>query len=184
MHHTTSDDSALLRRLGINNRRSLAAILDRVHEGQDTPEGALLEAARRLARMDKPTRREIRNGGDVAAVLRDAPLYGCERLWCLALDPHSNLIGEPIIVSMGDVDGTDAGPRAFFRAALAAGATTCIAAHNHPTGDPAPSSADRAVTLRLHAAGRTIDIALVDHVVIGAGGSFVSLRNQEPGLFR
>jgi DNA repair protein RadC len=88
------------------------------------------------------------------------------------------------VVSKGDVDGTDAGPRAFFRLALAAGATTCIAVHNHPGGDPTPSAADRAATSRLVAAGRTVDVALVDHLVLGAAGRWTSLRRKHPELFR
>ncbi len=102
----------------------------------------------------------------------------------MPLDPHSRLIGEPRMVSRGDVDGTDASPRALFRIALSVGATSCIAVHNHPTGDPTPSAADRAVTLRLVAAGRTVDLPLVDHVIVGDGGRCASLRTQEPSLFR
>lgn len=178
------DDATLLRRLGITSLRTLSSLMNRVHEGTDTAEGALLEVARRIARMDRPKRVSLRNPAAVVSVLRDAPLYGCERLWVLPLDPHSALIGDPIMVSLGDVDGTDAGPRAVFRAALGAGATTCIVAHNHPSGDATPSAADCAVTVRLVAAGRAIDVPLMDHVVIGAGGSFVSLRAQDPSLFR
>ncbi len=115
------------------------------------------------------------------------PLLGClghEELWCLPLDPQSRLIGEPQVISRGDVDGTDAGPRCFFRAALSAGATSCVAAHNHPNGDPTPSLADRAVTRRLFAAGRLVDLPLVDHIVIAAGGAFVSLLTSCPECFR
>lgn len=116
--------------------------------------------------------------------LRELVLLDHERFWCLPLDPRSGLIGEPRQISQGDVDGTDAGPRAFFRAALTAGATSCIAVHNHPTGDPGASPADLAVTARLVAAGRMIDVKLVDHVIIGDRGRFVSIRRDHPECFR
>lgn len=146
---------------------------------------AAFELSRRMVRARRSVRPEIRNGMQAHQVC--APYMAAmrhEELWCLALDPHSRLIGAPRVVSKGDVDGTDAGPRAFFRMALAAGATVAMAVHNHPTGDSTPSAADRAVTLRLVAAGRAVDIALVDHIVIGDGGRYSSLRAQEPGLFR
>lgn len=107
-----------------------------------------------------------------------------EELWCLPLDPHCRLIGRPRTVTRGDVDGVDAGPRAFFRTALAAGAVQAIAVHNHPGGDPAPSGADRAVTRRLVEAGRAIDVPLRDHLVVGANGGFTSLVREAPELFR
>lgn len=141
--------------------------------------GRRLRLARRRERPPLRTPEEV-----VAAVGADVVALRHEELWCLPLDPQSRLIGEPRRVSRGDVDGTDAGPRAFFRLALAAGATSCIALHNHPSGDATPSAADREVTRRLAAAGRTVDLPLVDHLVIGDGGRFTSLRREEPGLFR
>lgn len=146
---------------------------------------ASIELARRLLRAQRPTRAPCRTPEEaVPLLLADLLLLWHEQLLCLPLDPQSRLIGAPRIVSVGDVDGTDAGPRAFFRIALTAGATSCIAAHNHPSGDPQPSAADLAVTRRLVAAGRTIDVPLVDHMVLGDGARWVSLRRDQPDLFR
>lgn len=107
-----------------------------------------------------------------------------EQLWALPLDPHCRLMGQPRVVSVGDADGTDAGARAFFRVALAAGATSVIAVHNHPAGDPAPSAADRLATTSLVQAGRTIGLTVNDHIILGDGGRFCSLRRCLPDLFR
>ncbi len=107
-----------------------------------------------------------------------------EELWCLPLDPQCKLIGRPRVVTRGDVDGTDAGPRAFLRTALSAGAVQAIAIHNHPGGDPAPSAADRAVTRRLVEAGRAVDVPLRDHLIIGSAGRWTSLFQLEAALFR
>ena len=146
---------------------------------------ASFEIGRRIAKATLRERPVVRTAEAVAALL--APLsasLGHEELWCLALDAQSRVIGEPRVVSKGDVDGTDAGPRAFFRMALSAGATACIAVHNHPGGDPTPSAQDRAVTQRLCEAGRTLDVPLVDHIVLAAGGRWASLRSLDPGCFR
>ena len=145
---------------------------------------AAFELGRRLAtaqRRDRP----VLDRPEAAAALVAAEMahLGHEELWCLPLDPRSRLIGEPRVVSRGDIDGTDAGPRAFFRIALRAGAATAIAVHNHPTGAVEPSSADLAVTRALVRAGQTLDIHLVDHLIIGDGGKFTSIRRHTPACF-
>ena len=58
-------------------------------------------------------------------------------------------------------------PREVFRQALKHAASAAIVAHNHPSGDPTPSPADRAVTRQLADAGRVVGVELLDHVVIG-----------------
>jgi DNA repair protein RadC len=146
---------------------------------------AAFELGRRLRQAGRRLRTPLRTPEEVLAVIAaDLVALPHEELWCLPLDRQSRLIGEPRQVTRGDVDGTDAGPRAFFRLALAAGATTCIAVHNHPSGDATPSAADRVVTTRLAAAGRAIDVVLVDHLIVGDSGRFTSLRREDPSLFR
>ena len=146
---------------------------------------AAFELANRVATATRRRERpRLGSPEDTIAHLREVVLLDHERFFCLPLDARSGLIGEPRVVSVGDVDGTDAGPRAFFRAALSAGAISCIAVHNHPTGDPTASPADLAVTVRLVAAGRTLDVRLVDHLIIGDGGRFVSIRRHHPECFR
>lgn len=125
-----------------------------------------LELHRRLVVWSVPERPIINDPAVAVAVLAPMATLPEEHLWCLALDARCQLLGSPIEISRGDVDGTDAGPRAFFRAALHCGAVQAIAAHNHPSGDPSPSAADQAVTRRLVAAGRALDIKLVDHVIV------------------
>lgn len=108
----------------------------------------------------------------------------CEEFWCIPLGPTCRVVGEARMITRGDVDGTDAGPRALLRHALSAGAVSCVAVHNHPSGDPTPSAADLTVTARLCAAGRAIDLQVVDHLVIGSSGRFCSIRRDRPECFR
>lgn len=145
---------------------------------------AAFELGRRLREAALRERPELRGPEAVAAFL--APLAVSlphEEFWCLPLDARCRLIGLPRVIGRGDVDGTDAPPRAFFRAALSAGAVSVIAVHNHPSGDPTPSAADKAVTRRLVAAGRTVELAVNDHVILGDGGRYVSLRRDCPELW-
>ncbi len=126
----------------------------------------------------------IRTPEQAAEILVPLLCGACaERFVMLALNPRSCLINEPVTVSLGDVDGTEAGPRLVFRNALQAGATSVIVAHNHPTGNPQPSSNDCAVTQRLVAAGKVVDVALADHLIIGTHDNWVSLRADHQHLW-
>jgi DNA repair protein RadC len=66
-----------------------------------------------------------------------------------------------------------------FRGAIAEAAAGIIVVHNHPSGDPAPSADDRAVTRQLVEAGKILDLPVYDHVIVGARG-YVSFA--EAGL--
>ena len=58
-------------------------------------------------------------------------------------------------------------PRAVFREALMHNATAIVLCHNHPSGDPYPSSGDQKITRQIREAGQIIDITLLDHIVLG-----------------
>ena len=73
-------------------------------------------------------------------------------------------------ISLGSMDQSVAHPREIFRPALIYSAYAVIVAHNHPSGDPTPSEADRRLTRRLREAATVLQISLLDHVIIGAPG--------------
>lgn len=87
------------------------------------------------------------------------------------------------MVTLGTATASLAHPREVFRAAIVAGCTGIVVAHNHPSGDPSPSAADIQVTRQLREASRILAIDLVDHVVLGrpemdpAGRGFYSFRD-------
>jgi DNA repair protein RadC len=110
------------------------------------------------------------------------PLYGghrVERFGVLLLDTRLRLIRTSVLAT-GSADGVVVEPRDVYREALLASATGVVAFHNHPSGDPAPSSDDRLVTARLMHAGQLLGITLVDHIILGAG-RYYSFR-AENGL--
>lgn len=89
-----------------------------------------------------------------------------EVFYVVLLNQKNKPLGR-IAISTGTVCATLVHPREVFRPAIIAGASAIICAHNHPSGDPAPSSADVHVTRQLREAARTVDISLLDHVVLG-----------------
>jgi len=70
----------------------------------------------------------------------------------------------------GTIDGAQISPRIVAQRALALNAAAAIAAHNHPSGDPEPSDADRLVTIRLKSVLRMVDVTLLDHFVVTVNG--------------
>lgn len=164
------DQTALERRYGLTppRARRLWAI------------GQLVQRCQRPTTM---SRTAIHRPEHVAELMQPLlSLMEVESFWALALDARRRLIGKPIQISLGDVDGTDAGPRAFLRPVIRRGAVSAVAVHNHPTGCCEPSAADIAVTRRLVAAGRAVDISLEDHVIVSSGG-WCSLRRDQPDCF-
>lgn len=89
-----------------------------------------------------------------------------EELRIFLLDVKNRIIREES-VTMGLLDRSQAHPREVFRAAIRYGAARVLLAHNHPSGDPAPSQADLQLTRELTAAGKLIGIQVIDHVIVG-----------------
>jgi len=100
-----------------------------------------------------------------------------ERFVALYLDNRHRLLCASV-VSVGTVGNTLVNPREVFRMAIAVNASALVVAHNHPSGDPAPSAEDKALTERLRKAGELLGMRVLDHIVVGAG-RFVSLAELE-----
>ena len=100
-----------------------------------------------------------------------------ERVYVLPMDGNGKVLAKPILVSVGHENGTaaiDAG--AIFREALKAGAEEIIVAHNHPSGDPAPSKADIVATNELKELASRLGVVLLDHIIIGSANSVGGAR--------
>ena len=121
-----------------------------------------------------------RTPADVAATLADSAQLAQEAFTVLTLDKKNRIIDRHLI-TLGVLDASLIHPREVFRAAITDGASALILSHNHPSGDPAPSAEDCAITRQMVSAGRIMGISVLDHVVIGRGATpFFSLR--ESGL--
>lgn len=95
---------------------------------------------------------------------------------CLMLDVKNRLIKDSRI-SEGTLTSSLIHPREAFREAIKESAASVIFVHNHPSGDPAPSREDIFITERLAAAGETVGIKVLDHIIIG-DGSFASMLDK------
>lgn len=71
------------------------------------------------------------------------------------------------LIATGSLNECTAHPREIFRPAIIAAAYALVIAHNHPSGDPSPSNADRRLTATLREASQLLQINLIDHIVIG-----------------
>jgi DNA repair protein RadC len=127
-------------------------------------------------------RPQLLTAADAAKVLRpllaDRPI---EHFGILSLDSKHRVIGWDVI-GIGTLDATIVHPRDVFRVAILQNAAAIIVAHNHPSGDPAPSPDDLALTRRLTQAAEVIGIPILDHIIIGNahddGPWFASLRER------
>lgn len=113
----------------------------------------------------------------VAGYLHVAIAYELrEHVRVLFLDNRHHLIRDEA-VSSGSVASAEIHPREVMRRALELGATGLILAHNHPSGNPEPSRDDIIMTRAVIEAGRTLQVRVLDHLIIGRHG-FVSMRAQ------
>ena len=136
---------------------------------------AAVEIARRLAMSSNGRRPRVESPEAAAAILRPhLSDKKKEHFIALLLDARHHLIRvSPIAV--GSLSATLVHPRELFKEAIAASAAAVIVAHNHPSGDCAPSEHDVQLTHRLVAAGAVLGIEVLDHVILG-DRSMVSLK--------
>lgn len=91
-----------------------------------------------------------------------------EQFITLHLDGKNRIICMDL-VSIGSLNQSIVHPREVFKTALLSNAAALILVHQHPTGDPSPSSEDLAITRRLREAGEIMGIKVLDHIIVGEG---------------
>lgn len=82
------------------------------------------------------------------------------------------------VVSMGTLNTSLIHPREVFKTAIMSNAASIVLFHNHPSGDPEPSQEDISITKRIADAGTLMGIELLDHIIIGLEGRYLSLKEQ------
>jgi DNA repair protein RadC len=129
---------------------------------------AAVELGRRLQRTGDP-RPRLATPGDIFRHL--APLLcGLRRevFHVLCLNSRNVLLRDACVAE-GTADACLVDPREVFSAALISRASAVVLAHNHPSGDATPSSADVALTRQLVQAGQVLGIKVLDHLILGDG---------------
>jgi DNA repair protein RadC len=128
---------------------------------------ALIEIGRRMIRQPAKDAPMLHRPELIAAYMASFVRgLEVEKFWVLCLN-RKNRLKKLVEVTSGTATAALAHPREVFRSAVQHGATAIACIHNHPSGDPAPSSADVQVTRQLREASRTMDITLLDHVIVG-----------------
>jgi DNA repair protein RadC len=156
---------ASLRRRGLGNAKAATLL-------------AAVEIGRRLARGEIPDREPL---GQPAAVARFLALRYSRRdqevMGVLLLDARHRLIAENEVYR-GTLNRAAVEPRALLKEALVRGAAGILVFHTHPSGDPSPSTEDLLFTRHLAAAADAVGLKLVDHMILGGAGAWVSLRER------
>ena len=142
---------------------------------------AALELGRRLIATSPEERPSITSPADAANLLMsEMMLLEQEHLRVILLDTRNKLLRvAPVYV--GTLNSSSVRVGELFRAAIKENAAACIVVHNHPSGDPSPSSEDVRVTRQLVSAGKLLGIEVLDHVVIGHK-KYVSLNERRLGF--
>jgi len=166
---------ALIARFG-SFAEVVAARPERLREIEGLGEAAICElklmeaAGRRLARGEVGKRRALSSFIEVIDYCPASMAYAeREEFRVLFLDKRNGLIADELL-GVGTVDHTPVYPREIVRRALELGASALILAHNHPSGDPTPSTADVRLTRDIVEISKPFNIAVHDHLVIGRHG--------------
>ena len=138
---------------------------------------AAVELGRRIAAIPKIDNVRIEKSSDIADIFMERMrYYKKEHFISLLINVKGEII-EEAEVSIGDLCSSTTHPREVFIDAVRRSAGSVIFIHNHPSGDPTPSSADIETTRRLIESGDILGIPVLDHIVIG-DGCYISLRAQ------
>lgn len=136
---------------------------------------AAIELGARAVSFSAESRAEIRSAQDAARLLIPRLSHlDREQFVTVLLDTKSRVL-DVVTVFVGTLDRVLFHPREVFKEALVRSCAGLLLAHNHPSGDPAPSPEDIEITHRAQEAGRVLGVNVVDHVIIG-DNRYVSLR--------
>ncbi len=128
-----------------------------------------LELGKRLMDEPFPSRERLLNPEAVYEHMRLAlETKSQETFYALYLDTKGALI-EKHKLFIGSLSAALVHPRELFKHAVVLSAASVILVHNHPSGDPTPSESDKRITDTMVKNGRLMDIAVLDHVIIGKG---------------
>ena len=138
-----------------------------------------------MERIDEERRQALTDVSDDTAAfayfqfLADKPK---EEVWVLLLTTKNQVLACKQI-SVGSINSSWAGVREVYHEAVQHLAASVILAHNHPSGDPAPSMEDVNVTRKMIRGGELMDIRLLDHIIIGRQENY-SFYVQQPKLWK
>lgn len=142
---------------------------------------AALELGHRLSIESPEDRKAIHSPQDAADLVKyEMSALEQEELWVMLLDTRNRVLRIDTIYR-GSLNSSQVRVGELFKNAIRRAAAAIIVVHNHPSGDPAPSPDDVAVTRAIVQAGILLDIEVLDHLIIGSG-QYVSLKERGLGF--
>lgn len=144
---------------------------------------AAIEFGRRLWQTPTPvTLPKLTSPKEVAAFISDMAQLQQEHLRVICLNARNRVVHKEDIYR-GNVNTTIIRGAEVFRPAIIRNAPAIIVAHNHPSGDPKPSPEDLTITTLLFQLGQELHIEVLDHMIIGPGMNYQSIRETHPFIF-
>lgn len=128
---------------------------------------AAFELARRIAKSMPLKRPSIKGPQDVATLLTEEMRHLNQEYFVVLLLSTKNQVIKKETISIGTLNSTQIHPRELFKPAIRHSAAAIILVHNHPSGDPTPSTEDIEVTKKLVESGKLMGIQVLDHLIIG-----------------
>lgn len=183
--HVAENLLSLYKERGLASIVNLSAVqLSRIHgigPAKAATVLAAVELGRRIAQEPSKKKIVINGPSDAADYIMPRLRYETKEKFAIVLLNVKNQVLSFRIISVGILNASIVHPREVMAEALNNSAAAIILAHNHPSGDPAPSGDDIATTRRLIKAGQIMGIEIADHIIVGGNG-YISFKEQ--GLMR
>ena len=139
---------------------------------------AMMELAKRISSSGSSLKRiTVKSPQDIADYMMPEMRYLKKEYFKAVLLNAKNDIIKVVDISIGSLTASIVHPREAFKEAVRNSSNGVIFVHNHPSGDPEPSSEDISITKRLVEAGKILGISVLDHIIIGHG-RFASLKER------
>ncbi|MCD4752623.1 MAG: DNA repair protein RadC [Anaerolineaceae bacterium] len=143
---------------------------------------AAIELGRRLHQRSLDDRVDISSPEDAANLVQYEMMgFTQEHLWILILNTKNQVMNIDKLYK-GTLNSSNVRIAELFRNPILKHAAGIILIHNHPSGDPMPSREDIRLTQSVVEAGKLLDIEVLDHIVIGFSGRFVSMKQKKLGF--
>lgn len=160
--NATEEEMMLVKGIGVVKAKQLSAILRFARYVQGDLNG---------------NRTIIRTPRDIYDLVRGELEYlTVEKFIVMGMSTKNHIIIQHT-VSVGSLNASIVHPRETFKMLIRRACASAILVHNHPSGDPAPSSEDITLTKKLVNVGQIIDIPVLDHVIVGQG-RYISLKEK------
>lgn len=162
-------------RLHLLSKMSVQEILERKVRGIGKAKAVQINAALTLSNrreMEEKSQVRIQSSSDIAHYLKPHLQYLQHEVFIVIYMNNSNHILCHKVISIGGITATVVDVRIIFKLALQWNAVAIVLAHNHPSGALRPSKNDLEITKNIRQAGKTMDIDVLDHLIISDKGYF------------